>query len=124
MTPFEDAMPDAPQISTQVVATGLGLVGGLMPVLYGEESMSVAQRAGCVLAGGATAFCGSPLIEIAWPGAPTSVVCAAGYLFGMAGIFFSRGFMAWLRRAEKRLPDAIDRRTGAVVEDAAKDGKK
>jgi hypothetical protein len=110
----EVRLTDVPHISTQVVATGLGLVGGLMPVLYGEESMTLGQRAGCVIAGGATAFCGSPLIELAWPSAPTSAVCAAGYLFGMAGIFFARGFMAWLRRAEKRLPDAIDRRTGGL----------
>lgn len=103
---------EATVLTTQIITTGLGLVGGVMPVLYGQDNLTVRQRAGCVLAGGATAFALSPLITVAWPAAPTGVLCASGYLFGIAGIFIVRGLLAWLKRAEGRIPDQIDRRTG------------
>jgi hypothetical protein len=116
--PIDGQHSEASTLTTQIIATGLGLVGGIMPVLYGQDNLTPRQRGGCVLAGGTTAFALSPLIPVAWPTAPTGVICAAGYFFGIGGIFLVRGLLAWLNRAERRLPDQIDRRAGIDTHDA------
>jgi hypothetical protein len=100
------------ETAATVVTTSLGLVGGLLSVLLGPDKLSSVQKVGCILAGGLCAFVGAPLVTVMFPTGGPRVVSLAGFVLGLSGLFIIRGFLTWTARAEKAIPDQIDKQTG------------
>jgi len=107
----------AEAFTTTIVTTGLGLIGGALSVVFGPIGMTAWQKVWCIIAGGTCAFVGAPLVTLFWPSANVRVIALAGFLFGIAGLFLVRGFLAWLSRLERRLPDHLDKRAGIDTSD-------
>lgn len=106
-------LPDADSATANtIITTGLGFIGGAMSVLFGPRSLTPIQKIGCIVAGGTCAFVFAPLVPLVWPAAGPRVQSVAGFVFGIGGLFFVRGVLSWLTRAEQRIPDQIDNRLG------------
>jgi len=110
--PAEIVHEDTTAVSTIIMATGLGLVGGTMSVLFGPDKLTPWQRIGCIAAGGACAFVLAPLIVVIYPNANERIISLAGFVLGIGGLFIVRGILAWWSRLQKRIPDLLDRQAG------------
>ncbi len=104
--------PTDPALSTTLTTVCLGIVGGALSLVFGGNTLTLPQRVGCVVAGGAVAFVSCPLISLFWSGAPEQLFGVTGFLSGLVGMNLVRGILAWSNRYEKRLPDTIDRKIG------------
>jgi len=100
------------ETAATVVTTSLGLVGGLLSVLFGHDRLSSGQKVGCILAGGLCAFVGAPLVPVAFPSGGAQMASLAGFVLGLSGMFMVRGFLTWTARAEQMIPDQLDKQTG------------
>ena len=112
---------DATTVSTVIMATGLGLVGGTLSVLFGPDRLTPWQRIGCIAAGGACAFVLAPLIVVVYPAANERVISLAGFVLGIGGLFIVRGTLAWWSRIQGKIPSILDRQTGT---DSSEEGSK
>lgn len=104
--------PVDPSTVTTVTTVGLGVIGGALSLVFGGNTLTIPQRLGCVVSGGAVAFVSCPLIGMFWHGAPEQLYGVTGFLSGLVGMNLVRGILAWSNRYEKKMPDAIDRKIG------------
>lgn len=101
-----------PALTTTLTTVGLGIVGGALSLVFGGNTLTLPQRLGCVVSGGAVAFVSCPLISLFWKEAPEQLFGVSGFLSGLVGMNLVRGILAWSNRYEKKIPDTIDRKIG------------
>lgn len=101
-----------PDVVTTASTVSLGVTGGALSLVFGGSDLTLAQKIGCVVSGGVLAYVAVPTITVVWPEAPKQIFGIAGFFAGLIGMNVVRGVLAWGKRAEKQVPDAIDKRLG------------
>lgn len=104
-----DATPE--QITTGTTIA-LGASGGALSLIFGGRTFTWPQKIGVVASGSILAFVACPLIKVVWPAAPDQLFGITGVFCGLIGLNVVRGVLAWGNRAEKSVPDRIDRTIG------------
>jgi len=105
-------MDNPDQIAGTITTIGLGTAGGILSTIFGKSSLSWVQTIGCVISGSVLAYICVPMVSVLWSNAPKQLDGVFGFFLGLIGHNIVKGVLAWGNRAERRVPDVIDKKLG------------